>query len=199
MFLFATPVGKVRMGLDRAGKTYSVLSDHKPICRQQLLVHGSWPFFWDQGKGSWEGRGHTRCPQGAWGPMRLSVLAVVLTHVQAVLDILTGLKMLGRKFSWKHLSDVSTTLWWVCNIVVWDLSSPFLIPMQHLSAGRCPVSYDLSCPGCLGVWHWICRKVVCTGQKMAPWNCEAPRLMGKTYKMCLAMFRRHLFDTFPSG
>eukprot|EP00434_Breviolum_minutum_P033907 symbB.v1.2.030000.t1/scaffold3336.1/size58873/6 len=35
----------------------------------------------------------TPVDKGAWGPMRLSVLAVVLTHVQAVLDILTGLKM----------------------------------------------------------------------------------------------------------
>ena len=41
-----------------------------------------------------KGRGHTRCPQCA-PPMRLILLLHALTHVQAVLDILTGLKMLG--------------------------------------------------------------------------------------------------------
>ena len=50
---FATPVDKVRMGLDRAGKTYSVLSDRFLLTTNQLppAAPGPW-LLWDQGKGS---------------------------------------------------------------------------------------------------------------------------------------------------
>ena len=122
-----------------------------------------------------KGGGHTRCPPCA-PPMRLILLPYVLTQAQAVLDILTGLKMLGTCYV--MLRRVRSAD--VCRFPLWKVFGPTLgWGMLQM------VALQSVLPGCQGGWHWICRKVACTGQKMAQWSWEAPRLMGRTFETCL--------------